>query len=194
MPNQSRVPPNMAPIPMKRRPPWTRSMAGPRNGATTANGAIVSTSDNTTLPRASLGLMLKNSDPARASVTRASPPVDSRWAEASLENGVGPMPVARGAARAGFCSGRQPAVSLTGPWYGGRSVPGRRAAGDEEPGQLLDQSRPGAFQHMAFAGQQYQLLGIAGSGVDVAGAQVGQHAVVLAVDQQHRGAGQPVDQ
>lgn len=66
--------------------PWRdRSMAGPRNGATTANGAIVRSRERATRPRAASGEMLKNSEPARAMVTSASPPMLRAWVSVSRE-------------------------------------------------------------------------------------------------------------
>ena len=86
---------------INRRPPLMRSMAGPRKGATTANGVIVSSSDSATRPRAAWGPMSKNSEPARATVTNASPAVDSAWVTASRENGDGPNPLFISRARVG---------------------------------------------------------------------------------------------
>src|SRR3954471_3186822 len=98
-------------------------MAGPRNGATTAKGAIVRISDSATRPRAALGEMLKNSEPASASVTRVSPPALIRWARASFENGEDPTddrsPAFR---RSGRWSGRHPVSVATHSWYGARRV------------------------------------------------------------------------
>src|SRR3954463_12435305 len=98
-------------------------MAGPRKGATTANGAMVRISDSATRPRAALGEMLKNSEPASASVTRASPPALIRWARASFENGDDPTddrsPVFRPSGR---WSGRPPVSVATPSWYGARPV------------------------------------------------------------------------
>ena len=50
--------------------------------------------------------MEKNSDPARAMVTRVSPAMASTWATASRENGD--CDCATSAGRAGLCSGSQP--------------------------------------------------------------------------------------
>src|SRR3954465_6472545 len=101
-------------------------MAGPRNGATMANGAMVRTNDSATRPRAALGEMLKNNEPASARVTSVSPADDSRCTVASRENGVGPMlAVERAGTRTGFCNGRQP-VSLTASWYVVHSFAPRR--------------------------------------------------------------------
>src|SRR5690348_6227397 len=99
-------------------------MAGPRNGATTANGAMVRISDSATRPRAALGEMSKNNDPASASVTMASPPALIRWARASFENGDDPTG-GRSAAppRTGFWSGRHPVSVATPSWYGPRPGP-----------------------------------------------------------------------
>src|SRR4051812_12058217 len=105
------------PATMNRRPLFTRSMTGPRKGATTANGAMGRISDRPPRPRAALGEMLKNNEPASARVTSVSPADDSRCTVASRENGVGPMlAVERAGTRTGFCNGRQP-VSLTASWY-----------------------------------------------------------------------------
>ncbi len=69
--------PAAAPSAMRRRPLARRSMKGPRKGATTAKGAMVSTSDSATLPLASVGVRLKNKEPARATVTQVSPATDN---------------------------------------------------------------------------------------------------------------------
>ena len=49
---------------MSRRPPGARSMNGPMNGATTANGAKLTNRYSNTLLRAASGLIEKNSEPA----------------------------------------------------------------------------------------------------------------------------------
>src|SRR4051812_9653428 len=195
MARHAKVRPNMAPTTMKRRPPWTRSMAGPRNGATTANGAIVRISERATRLRASLSLMLKNSDPARARVTRASPPADNRWATANREKGVGPRSLdgvgGAPAGRAGFFSSRQPS-SLTLPMV--RTPASDRSPGAahlDEGGELLHQLLGRALEEVSLTRQDHQLLGLAGPGVDVVRAQVGEDTVVLAVDEEQRRAGQP---
>jgi hypothetical protein len=52
---------------------------GPRRGATTAKGAMVINRVKVTRPRAALVEILKNNDPARATVTMASAPRDNIW-------------------------------------------------------------------------------------------------------------------
>ena len=95
-------------------------MNGPRNGATTANGAIVSSSDSATFPRAADGEMLKNSVPARAIVTHVSPATAATWVRASRTAGdaVSDSPtgcMGRAVGRGGS-SGRQPAFdAMTRP-------------------------------------------------------------------------------
>src|SRR5207302_3203283 len=69
---QMNVRPSALMITSVRRPARLRSSIGPRTGATTANGAIVSTRYSAILPRAAPGLIEKNSDPASAIVTRVS--------------------------------------------------------------------------------------------------------------------------
>jgi hypothetical protein len=57
---------------MYRRPCWTRSSIGPRNGASTANGAIVMSSASAIRPRAWSTDVLKKRVPASATATNAS--------------------------------------------------------------------------------------------------------------------------
>lgn len=59
-------------------------------GATSANGATVSSRYNNTLGRAASGVMLKNSVPASATVTQTSPIMDVACATASRPNGDNP--------------------------------------------------------------------------------------------------------
>ncbi len=91
-------------------------MTGPRNGATIANGAMVNRSDSATRPRAADGEMLKNSEPASASVTRLSPAMASAWVRERNENAD------RGRGRRGGWSVRQAGT-------GGKSVISRQGAG-----------------------------------------------------------------
>ena len=72
---------------VSRRPPGMRSMTGPTTGATTANGAIVSSRKSATLLRACAGSVLKNTDPARATAITASPAAIAAWVRASRVNG-----------------------------------------------------------------------------------------------------------
>src|SRR3954447_12807075 len=88
-------------------------MAGPRNGATIANGAMVRTNDSATRPRAALGEMLKNNEPASAKVTSVSPAVEIRCTVARRLNGEDATVVRRAGDRDGFCNGRHPVVSVT---------------------------------------------------------------------------------
>src|SRR3954466_12962168 len=88
-------------------------MAGPRNGATMANGAMVRTNDSATRPRAALGEMLKNNEPASAKVTRVSPAVEIKCTVARRLNGEDAMVVCRAGDRDGFGRGRPPVVSVT---------------------------------------------------------------------------------
>ena len=110
--------PTVEPISIQRRPPFARSMAGPMNGPTTANGAIVNSRYSAMRQRAPAGSSEKNSEPASTSATRASPPVANTWVSASRPNGVevsipAPRPVRRAAARRG---GGAP--DITAPSYG----------------------------------------------------------------------------
>lgn len=61
-----------------RCPPHARSMRGPSNGATTTNGAMVSSRPSRTRSRPSAGSTLKNSDPASPMASIASPPIPTR--------------------------------------------------------------------------------------------------------------------
>lgn len=61
-----------------RLPPLLRSAAGPMSGATTANGRRVHRRPRAVLPRAAVSGTLTNTDPARATTTRASPAEDRR--------------------------------------------------------------------------------------------------------------------
>ena len=71
----ARMPRPMAvPAMVQRRPCWSRSSAGPMIGATTANGAIVTSRYSSTLPRWAWALAPKNTVPARATVIIASVP------------------------------------------------------------------------------------------------------------------------
>ncbi len=72
---------------MKRRPPLMRSIAGPTSGATTANGAIVSTRYSATLSRAAPDGIEKNSVPASDTVTSVSVATENAWTRASRVNG-----------------------------------------------------------------------------------------------------------
>src|SRR5438874_4384015 len=92
-------------------------MSGPRKGATMANGAMVNTNDSATRPRAALGEMLKNNDPASARVMSVSPVVETRCTVASRLNGDEPTLTRRVGDGTAFCSGRQPDVSVTKSWY-----------------------------------------------------------------------------
>ncbi len=81
-------------------------MTGPRSGATTAKGAIVRRRDSATRPRAAVGEMLKNNDPASARVTSVSPAMASACVRVRAEKTV----VAPGRAPGGT-SGRHPEVT-----------------------------------------------------------------------------------
>jgi hypothetical protein len=73
MAQQSRPRASSVPIMMYRRPCRTRSSIGPMNGASRANGAMVSTRYSTTWLRASCREVLKKTVPASATATKASP-------------------------------------------------------------------------------------------------------------------------
>src|SRR3954451_3367702 len=87
-------------------------MAGPRKGATMANGAMVSTSDSATRPRAALGEMLKNNEPASAKVMSVSPAVEIRCTVARRLKGEGPAVVRREEDLDGLCNVPHPVVSV----------------------------------------------------------------------------------
>ena len=74
-----------------RRPLRLRSRSGPITGATSANGATVSSRYSRTFGRAAPGEMLKNSVPASATVTHASPIMLTAWAAARRPNGDSPI-------------------------------------------------------------------------------------------------------
>ena len=76
MSRQAASRPMAAPKMMNRRPPRSRSMAGPTNGPTTAKGRTVQIRPSAVRPRAALSETLTNTDPASATVTRASPAPD----------------------------------------------------------------------------------------------------------------------
>ena len=80
--------PPAEPAMSRRRPPRVRSSNGPRTGATTANGAIVSSRYRTTLPRAPDVVALKKIESASEIVTNTSPHTLIACARASRENGV----------------------------------------------------------------------------------------------------------
>ncbi len=73
MPMQSSARPAAATIISIRRPPLERSSAGPRIGATIANGAMVSRRKRKIFPRAALVGLWKKIDPANDTVRQASP-------------------------------------------------------------------------------------------------------------------------
>ncbi len=96
---------------IERRPPARASIQGPMRGATTAKGAMVRSRYSATRVRAASGEMEKNSDPARAVATKASPAVDRAWVRARRANGGG---TATGGG--GLRSARHPAGASTAPW------------------------------------------------------------------------------
>jgi len=59
----------------KRRPPATRSIAGPISGATKRNGANPIAKKSITRVRAAVRSMSKNSESASATTMAASPPI-----------------------------------------------------------------------------------------------------------------------
>ena len=73
MPQHSSPRASSVPARMYRRPCCTLSSIGPMNGASTANGAIVTSSASATLVRAWSSETLKNRVPASATATNASP-------------------------------------------------------------------------------------------------------------------------
>ena len=62
-------------------------MAGPTNGATTENGAIVSSRYSATLSRAAADGIEKNNDPASETVTSVSVATENACTRASRVNG-----------------------------------------------------------------------------------------------------------
>ena len=72
---------------VRRRPPRVRSISGPNTGATSANGASVSSRYSNTFGRAALLVALKNSVSASDTVTKTSPATPIAYASASLANG-----------------------------------------------------------------------------------------------------------
>ncbi len=71
---------------MKRRPPRTRSMTGPMNGATTRNGAKLTSRKASTLLRAPFGSTSKKNESASATTIAASPPIIAACVIASCWN------------------------------------------------------------------------------------------------------------
>ena len=67
---------------MRRWPPPKRSMAGPMNGASRANGAMLITRYSSTWSRDADGLRLKKSEPASETATSASAAPPRAWAAA----------------------------------------------------------------------------------------------------------------
>ena len=80
--------PAVEPTSIHRRPPFARSIAGPMNGPTRANGAIVNNRYRAMRQRAPDGSMEKKSEPASTSATSASPLVATTWVSARRPNGV----------------------------------------------------------------------------------------------------------
>src|SRR5215211_4073567 len=76
-----------------RRPPAMRSMTGPMSGAMSRNGAKLMMRKSSTRPRAALGVMLKNSESARATIIAASPPIIAAWVMLRRRNLVIGVPV-----------------------------------------------------------------------------------------------------
>ena len=74
---------------VRRRPPGIRSIAGATSGASTVNGAIVMTRKRATRHRAARGSVSKNTEPARATATIASPAAIAACVRASRVNGDG---------------------------------------------------------------------------------------------------------
>src|SRR5471030_1030961 len=72
---------------ISRRPPRVRSISGPKTGATSANGARVSTKYRITFGRAWLVVALKNNVSASETVTNTSPATPIAYASASRANG-----------------------------------------------------------------------------------------------------------
>lgn len=70
-----------------RRPPGTRSITGPMNGAITANGARLIARNNRTLLRAASGLIDRKSESASAMANAASPQAVSACTRPSLLKG-----------------------------------------------------------------------------------------------------------
>ena len=69
-----------------RRPPRTRSITGPMNGATTRNGVKLTSRKASTLLRAPLGSTSKKNESARATTIAASPPIIAACVMASCWN------------------------------------------------------------------------------------------------------------
>src|SRR5687767_12940170 len=67
---------------------FARSRAGPRSGATIANGVIVTSRYSATSVRAESAGTVKNNDPASATATNASPARLVAYARASARKGV----------------------------------------------------------------------------------------------------------
>ncbi len=82
-----------------RRPCGKRSSSGPATGTSSANGSIVSSRYSATEVRASPSGTEKNSVPASATATSASPAADSACTVSSADSPLRSAPSARAAAR-----------------------------------------------------------------------------------------------
>ena len=95
IPQHSRPRASRVPARMNLRPCWTRSSIGPMNGASTANGAMVTSRYKATWLRAWSRDVLKNRVPASATVTNASPALPAAVSSMRLARPVRPAPEAR---------------------------------------------------------------------------------------------------
>src|SRR5579884_2348606 len=95
-----------------RRPRRKRSSSGPISAATTTNGTNVTTRNSATRLRASCVGTEKNSDPANATATIASPPVCSTCTSTSCARPDSPAPPRRFHSR----SRRKPAATTASRW------------------------------------------------------------------------------
>jgi len=71
---------------MSRRPPLTRSIVGPIAGATSRNGAKLTSKKASTFDRAPDGSTSKKNESASATTIAASPPIMAAWVNASRWN------------------------------------------------------------------------------------------------------------
>lgn len=72
-----------------RRPPGMRSITGPMNLPSTRNGANETARNNSTRPRASPGVIERNSESASATAMEASPAAINACTRTSRVNGDG---------------------------------------------------------------------------------------------------------
>ena len=135
MPQQSRPRASRVPASRNLRPCCIRSRAGPMNGASTANGAMVTSRNSTTRPRAWSTDVLKKMVPASDTATNASPAPLAAVSSMRVDRPVRPAPEAP-VTRCTRPPVRRPALAparapdRTAPPVARAAVPVRRIASD----------------------------------------------------------------